>query len=69
MSGFSSPAAAKTSSTPSDGHGARDDLAHGEVKVFFRARLSLGAFGQRRAHRLEERHVVADARRLLVRDG
>ena len=31
--------------------------------------LARGAFGQRRPQRLEERHVVSDAGRLLVRDG
>ena len=48
---------------------ARDDLAHGVLHLLIGAHLARGALGERRAHRLEERDIVSDACRLLVRDG
>ena len=69
MPGFSRPAAAKNVEHALGGHGARDDLAHGEVQILFVLRLAHVVFDQCRPHRLEERHVVADAERIFVRHG
>ena len=49
--------------------GAGDDLTHSVVQFLVRAHLARGALGQRRSHGLEERNVVADAGRLLMRDS
>ena len=49
--------------------GAGDDLTHRVVQFLIGTHLAGGALGQRRANGLEERHVVANAGRLLVRDS
>ena len=54
---------------PLGGHRPGDDLAHRLVEVGSEAGLAGRPLGQRRPHRLEEGHVVADAQRLGAGHG
>ena len=70
MSGFSRPAAAKMSVTPSDATAREMYLAHRQVQLLLRARVSVAVLlGKRRPHRLEEPHIVTNAHRLRVGHG
>ena len=69
MSGFSRPAAAKMSIPPSEAHRPRDDLADGMLQFLPGPRLDCGSFAQHSLHGLEERHVVTDAHRVILRNG
>ena len=49
--------------------GARDDLPHGEVELLVALQALDRGLHERRAHRLEEAHVVADRERFLTGHG
>ena len=67
MSGFSRPAGGEDVDHAFRRNGARDDLADGLIQLLVWSRRSGRALDQHRLHRLEERDVVADANRVLMR--
>ena len=69
MSGFSSPAAAKMSITPSDATACEMILTHGVVHLLLGPCAAGGALGEHGLHGLEEPHIVPDVQGVLVRHG